>query len=207
MKNKTPIIITGFARSGTSFLALFFKNVGFKVKGSFNKNIDGGMEGIQSCHTFHLVKVKVKEVVSKETILDKIKSCQEEERVVKNPRFLDQHELGLETFKYWNLVYPNIRVILMKRDFENSIKSFNRIKNNKFTDIKSEVSKRKKTWDIFYNYLIEKSIKFTVLDFPDILKNYDSFYSQVKNVGIEFDEVKGREIWNKQVDFTKVHFS
>lgn len=199
--NKNPIIITGFGRSGTSFLALFFQKLGFSVGGSWNNEIDGGMEASEGSDIFRYVN---KNRLSKEEILNFILNMKKE--VTKNPRFLDLDEVGLKTFQYWYEVWPELRVILMQRNLKDTIQSFNRIKNKKIVDVENEIKKRKKIWDRFSKYLEDKKINFIILNFPDFLKDYDLFYSKLESIGINFDEEKGKKIWDKQINLNKVHF-
>ena len=127
--------------------------------------------------------------------------------VIKNPRFLDMYDIGMEVFKYWHEVYPKFRVILMQRAIKFTVMSYNRVKTKQITNVEIEVVKRQKNWDLFCKYLKGKNINHIILNFPDFLNDYESFYSRISSLRIDFDKEKGNEIWKKMVDFNKVHFN
>ncbi len=193
------LIITGFARSGTSLLAGFFKKLGYDVGGIYNKEIDAGWEDEQFqkiVTTFQsnplgeeLILFLEKEI----TKMDKI--------VVKHPRMLFVPEL----LRIWTYIFPDTRILVTYREPYHALQSKNKEGNLGYFSNISPAELNEK-FNKFIKILIELRIKHHILYFPNFTENYEEVYHAISSLGIHIDQDKGRNIWNNLVDFTKIHY-
>lgn len=190
------IIIAGFPRSGTSFLAMFFKRLGYDVGGSWIERINGGFEAGDTSHIFSLVEKKNPD----EEVLKAIKKIKR--NCFKSPVFTREH--GVKVMELWHKVHPDMDVLLTYRKPSSSRASFRKAKNK---DYPLDEKEMQKCWDNIENILIKLNIKHSIFIFPEFLNSYDIFYKSIdKNTEIVYDYDKGKKIWESMVDKNKVHY-
>ena len=193
------LIITGFARSGTSLLTQFLNLCGYDTGGSWNPEMNAGFEDEQ---VQKIVTTFQNNPLSEELILfleGEIKKV--DKMVVKHPRFL----MNPEILRIWINIFPDTRILVTYREPIYALESKKSHGNlGYYTNFSpSELDQKFKT---FLNILIDLKIKFHTLYFPNFLENYDEIYHAISSLGIHIDKDRGRNIWNNLVDFGKVHF-
>ena len=193
------LIITGFARSGTSLLTQFLNKLGYDTGGSWNPEMNAGFEDEQSQS---IVTTFQNNPLSEELILfleGEIKKV--DKMVVKHPRFL----MNPEILRIWINIFPDTRILVTYREPIYALESKKSHGNlGYYTNFSpSELDQKFKT---FLNILSDLKIKFHTLYFPNFLENYDEVYHSISALGIHIDKDRGRNIWNNLVDFGKVHF-
>jgi len=198
LKDK-KLIITGFARSGTSLLTQFLNLCGYATGGSWSPEINAGFEDEQ---TQKIVTTFQNNPLSEELILFLEKEIEKVDKmIVKHPRFL----MNPEILRIWTNIFPDTRILVTYREPIHALESKKRHGNlGYYTNFSpSEMDVKFKT---FLNILIDLKIKFHTLYFPNFLENYDEIYHAISSLGIHIDKDRGRNIWNNLVDFGKVHF-
>jgi len=78
-------IITGIGRSGTSFIAEMFHNMGHSM-GSYNESIDAGFENVEVTEINK--RIMSCEYVCNEVFTKKMSECAKSTKIAKDPRFL-----------------------------------------------------------------------------------------------------------------------
>ena len=104
------LIITGFARSGTSLLTQFLNKLGYDTGGSWNPEMNAGFEDEQSQS---IVTTFQNNPLSEELILfleGEIKKV--DKMVVKHPRFL----MNPEILRIWINIFPDTRILVTYRE-------------------------------------------------------------------------------------------
>lgn len=198
---KLRLIITGYARSGTSFLARFITKMGYPTGGVWDDKIDGGMEdaqvglingNLQRTFTNNRVLPEDKKqlICSQIRVIDRV--------VIKHPRFITHPDI----IKVWHEANPAIKLLVTTRNPEDCIKSVRRVKNKNVWTV-AELTKQHKE---FLEAVKELKIEHRIIHFPYFLHSYESVYQCFSDLGIKFDKNKGEKMWNKMVDFKKVHF-
>lgn len=193
------LIITGFARSGTSLLTKFLNKLGYDTGGVWNPEINAGFEdeNVQKIVTTFQSNPLSEELIlflEKEIkLIDKI--------VVKHPRFL----MNPEIMRIWAYIYPETSVLVTYREPLHALQSKNSYGNlGYYTNFSpSELDKK---FNDFIDILINLKVKHHILHFPNFLENYDEVYYSISSLGIHIDKDRGRNIWHNIVDFNKVHY-
>lgn len=193
------LIITGFARSGTSLLAKFLNLMGYDTGGSWNEENNAGYEDEQTqkiCTTFQM------NPFSEDLILFLEKEIQKVDKiVVKHPRFLYNPEI----LRIWTTVFPETSILVTYRTPIYALESKNSLGNFGYYSNLSPSELDKKFHD-FISQLIHLRIRHHILYFPDFLTDYGKIYHSISSIGIYINKDKGQTVWNNLVDMSKVHF-
>ena len=104
------LIITGFARSGTSLLAQFLNKIGYDTGGSWSPEINAGLED----ETFQkIVTTFQNNPLSEDLILFLEKEIKNVDKiVVKHPRLLVNPEL----LRIWTNIFPDTGILVTYRE-------------------------------------------------------------------------------------------
>ena len=195
----SKMIITGFARSGTSLLAGFLKLLGYDVGGTYNELLKAGWEDEQ---TQKIVTTFQCNPFSEELILCMVKEIEKVDKmIVKHPRFLMVPEL----LRIWQGIFPDITVLITYREPFYALQSKKSHGNLGYYTSYSP-AELDEIFHTFVDTLLHLRIKHHVIYFPDFLSEYDEIYHAISSLGIHIDKDRGREIWHNLVDFDKVHF-
>lgn len=193
------LIVTGFARSGTSLIMDFLSRLGYDTGGEWNSKLNAGYEdeSVQKIVTTFQSNPLSEELIlflEKEIkLIDKI--------VVKHPRFL----MNPEIMRIWANIYPEISVLVTYREPLYALESKKSCGNlGYFTNFSS--SEMDKKFNDFIDILINLKVKHHIVYFPDFLENYNEIYHSISALGIHIDKDKGRSIWYSIVDPNLVHF-
>ena len=193
------LIITGFARSGTSLITKFLNFNGYDTGGNWVEEDNAGYEDedFQKLITTFQMNAKTESLIL--FLINEIKKI--DKMVIKHPRVL----FNPEFMRIWTLVYPDTCMIVNYREPLHALKSKNISGNiGYFTNISTSELDTK--FHSFIDILINLRIKHHILYFPDFLNDYDELYHVISSLGIYIDKSKGRKIWNEIVDFDKVHY-
>ena len=193
------MIITGFARSGTSLIMNFLQKLGYDTGGSWNSEINAGFEddSFQKIVTTYQMNA-----LTEDLILFLEKEIQKIDKIVlKHPRLLMNPEL----LRIWTNIYPQTSVLVTYREPIHSLESKKSLGNlgyyTNFSPLELDVK-----FHTFIDTLIHLRIKHHILYFPDFLENYNEVFHSLHSLGIHFNKDKGRNIWANLVDLNKVHF-
>src|SRR3989304_8635825 len=193
------LIITGFARSGTSLLTQFLNLCGYDTGGSWSPEINAGFED----ETFQkIVTTFQNNPLSEDLILFLEKEIKNVDKiVVKHPRLLVNPEL----LRIWTNIFPDTRILMTYREPIHALESKKSFGNlGYYTNLSpSEMDIKFHT---FSNILIDLKIKYHTLYFPNFLENYDEVYHSMSVLGIHIDKDRGRNIWYSIVDPNLVHY-
>jgi len=193
------MIITGFARSGTSLITQFLNKLGYDTGGSWDDSLNAGFED----ETFQkIVTTFQNNPLSEDLILFLEKEIKNVDKiVVKHPRLLVNPEL----LRIWTNIFPDTRILVTYREPIHALeskKSFGSL--GYYTNLSpSEMDVK---FHIFIDTLIHLRIRHRIVYFPDFLSEYDEIYHAISSLGIHIDKDRGREIWHNLVDFDKVHY-
>ncbi len=193
------LIITGFARSGTSMLADFLYRIGYDVGGVWNSKINAGREDenfSKIITTFQMNAFTEDLILFIEEEIKKIDNI-----VVKHPRVLYNPEF----LRIWTNVYPDTSILVTYREPYFACKSKELTGNIGYFNNFSPAELDEK-FNKFIDVLIQLRIKHHILYFPDFLTDYMKVYHSINSLGIRFDFDKGLVLWNSLVDLNKVHF-
>jgi len=195
----TKMLVTGFARSGTSLLMSFLKKLGYVVGGTYNKEIEAGWEDEQ---TQKIVTTFQNNPLSEELILFLEKEIEKVDKmVVKHPRFL----INPEILRIWTNIFPDTRILVTYREPLHALESKRGHGNlGYYTNLSPAELDTK--FKVFIDTCINLRIKHHIVYFPDFLSEYDEIYHAISSLGIHIDKDRGREIWHNLVDFSKVHY-
>ena len=193
------LIISGFARSGTSLLANFLNLCGYDTGGSWNQNLNAGWEDEQFQKIVTTFQVNP---FSEDLILFLEKEIQKiDKTVLKHPRLLMVPEL----LRIWTNIFPETSVLVTYRKPIHALESKKSLGNlGYYTNFSpSELDEKFK---IFINTLINLRIKHNILYFPDFITEYNEVFHSISALGIHIDKDKGRSIWANLADPSLVHF-
>lgn len=202
MIEQNKIFILGFPRSGTSVLAKFFMEMGFKMSLEWNfwdEKLNAGYENKKVSFINNLLSFSYEEVVNAnymDVVLDYMSKIDDE--VIKYPRFIFETRI----LDKWLDLFPNSKIILTYRKPEKVLQS-KRVITNDFPF--SEEQLKKAWWDC-YKFLQEKNVFFCYLSFPEFLGMYDEIHKVLGFIGVNFNKEYGRSVWENIVDYSKVHF-
>jgi len=193
------LIITGFARSGTSLLAGFLKSLGYDVGGIYNETMNAGWEDEQ---VQKIVTTFQSNPLSEELILFLEKEIVKVDKtIVKHPRFL----MNPEILRIWTSIFPDTRILVTYREPLHALESKKSFGNlgyyTNFSPSEMDVK-----FHTFIDTLIHLRIKHHILYFPNFLSEYNEVYHAISSLGIHIDKDKGRNIWYSIVDPNLVHF-
>lgn len=193
------LIITGFARSGTSVLSKFLNMLGYDTGGSWNSEMNAGFEDelAQKIVTTYQMNANTEDL-----ILFIEKEIQKVDKiVVKHPRFLYNPEI----VRIWTTVFPETSILVTYRTPFHSLESKKSHGNFGYYSNLSP-SELDQKFHNFISLLVHLRIRHHILYFPDFLSDYEKIYHSISSLGIYIDKEKGRNIWNNLVDMSKVHF-
>ena len=193
------LIITGFARSGTSLLTQFLNLCGYDTGGSWCPEINAGFED----ETFQkIVTTFQNNPLSEDLILFLDKEIKNVDKiVVKHPRLLVNPEL----LRIWTKIFPDTRILVTYREPIHALESKKNFGNpGYYTNLSPSETDMK--FHTFIDTLIHLRIKHYIVYFPDFLSEYDEIYHVISSLGIHIDKDKGGSIWYNLVDFNKVHY-
>jgi len=197
------IIITGPGRSGTSVLAQFCLKMGYNPGGSWYDCVDAGMEHPRVAAINDALFLEVTRTGAVQKALDEHR---EEMRsldliVVKDPRFTFHPAI----LRAWHSVRSDLKVLVTYRTPEHSIASRQR-------HARDLVHKHKRHPDVlrcdFANVIeamLDLDIPFSILLFPNFLKQYPHVYEAFEILGMPLHHDAGQEVWNTLVNLEKVH--
>lgn len=193
------LLISGFARSGTSVLAMFLHKLGYDTGGEWNFELNAGYEDEQ---TQKIVTTFQSNPLSEELILFLEKEIEKVDNiVVKHPRFL----MNPEIIRIWKNIHPKISVLVTYREPIYALESKKSCGNlgyyTNFSPTELDIKFKE-----FINVLINLRIKHHILYFPDFLLDYNKVYHSISALGIHIDKYKGMDIWQTIVNLEKVHY-
>ena len=193
------LIITGFARSGTSLLTQFLNLCGYGTGGEWNKELNAGFEDEQ---TQKIVTTFQNNPLSEELILFLEKEIEKVDKmIVKHPRFL----MIPEILRIWTNIFPDTRILVTYREPIHALESKKSFGNLGYYT-KLSPSELDIKFHTFIDTLIHLRIKHHILYFPDFIEDYNKVYHSISALGIHIDKDRGRLIWDNLVDPNLVHF-
>ena len=193
------LIITGFARSGTSLLTQFLNLCGYNTGGEWNKELNAGFEDEQ---TQKIVTTFQNNPLSEELILFLEKEIEKVDKmIVKHPRFL----MIPEILRIWTNIFPDTRILVTYREPIHALESKKSFGNLGYYT-KLSPSELDIKFHTFIDTLIHLRIKHHILYFPDFIEDYNKVYHSISALGIHIDKDRGRLIWDNLVDPNLVHF-
>lgn len=193
------MIITGFARSGTSVITQFLNIMGYDTGGIWNSELNAGFEDeqFQKVLTTFQMNAQTEDLIL--FLIEEIKKI--DKNVVKHPRVI----FNPEFMRIWTLVYPETSVLVTYREPFHALQSKNKHGNHGyFTNFSSSELDNK--FHTFIDILVHLRIKHHILYFPDFLSDYNKVYHSISALGIHIDKDKGRNIWNNLIDVNLVHY-
>ncbi len=193
------LVVTGFARSGTSLIMRFLNQLGYDTGGSWDEQINAGYEDEQFqkiCTTLQMNALTEDLILFLEKEIQKIDKI-----IVKHPRMLMNPEL----LRIWTNIYPETALLVTYREPYHALESKKSHGNlGYYTNFSpSELDVK---FHEFIDTLIHLRIKHHILYFPDFLSDYDKVYHSISALGIHIDKDRGREIWHSIVNPNLVHF-
>ena len=188
------LVITGSGRCGTSVLARFCHNMGYATGGSWNHEVNAGMEDSKF--------VETNEAIHRGEISENVKTYTDRfsKLVVKDPRFM-----RASVVKYWAKRRPDLRLIVCVRDMESVIASFSDSKFND-GDHLAWVTNRTHEMMLAYVEIGRHQVPVRFLAFPSFLDEYKTVYDLLNWAGLSIDYNRGEIAWNGLVDKDMVHY-
>lgn len=193
------LIITGFARSGTSLLANFLNLCGYDLGGSWDSKLEAGFEDEQFqkiCTTFQMNSLTEDLILFLQEEIKKIDKI-----VLKHPRVLYNKEF----IRIWTTIFPDTSVLVTYRTPFFALESKRKTGNlGYFTNLSpSELDLK---FHEFISQLIHLRIKHKILYFPNFIYDYDTVYHSISGLGIHIDKDRGRSVWANLADPSLVHY-
>lgn len=210
METAVMLIITGLGRCGTSFLARFCDNMGFKVGGRWMGKVNAGYEDLQVQrinHDMHMV-IRKSKPMQKSVIMKKMGKINNQ--VAKDPGFMKIGGIHNEMIRTWWDVRKDIKFLILSRNIYQIESSYVHGWGPKIL-IKNNGHNRAETLfranEGFYDIIEELNIPYNdELEFPDFLDKYKKVSQILHKFGdIKFDIKKGRTAWDKLRDDNLVH--
>jgi len=197
------IIITGPGRSGTSVLAQFCLKMGYNPGGSWYDCVDAGMEHPRVAAINDALFLEVTRTGAVQKTLDEHR---EEMRsldltVVKDPRFTFHPAI----LRAWHSVHSDLKVLVTYRTPEHSIASRKRHASDLVHKHKRHPNVLRCDFANVIEAMLDLDIPFSILLFPNFLKQYAHVYEAFENLGMPFDHDAGQDVWNTLVNMEKVH--
>ena len=193
------LLITGFARSGTSLLAKFLHSLGYDTGGGWDSENNCGYEDEQFqkiCTTFQMNSFTEDLILFLENEIRKVDKI-----VMKHPRLI----LNPKLLKIWTYIKPDLSILITYREPIYAIQSKNKITNlgyyNNFSPSELDIK-----FHEFISQLIHLRIKHKIIYFPNFIYDYEEVYHSISSLGIHIDKDKGRSIWHSIVDPNLVHY-
>ncbi len=192
------LIVTGFGRSGTSFMMHFFKNCGFRVPGVWLPQVDAGWE-IPSEITEDM-KLEILDGKKRERWRTYIRMCNY--KVVKRPYLAN---FGGKLLEMWHSIRQDFSVLFLIRRPEDVIAS--RLRHGKHF-----LARRRENIPLFYEDLCKcllvmdrLGIRYKVHSFPYFLDKPVEMFDSLEYLGVEINRRHARGVWDKLVDKKLVH--
>ena len=193
------LLVTGFARSGTSLIMNFLQKLGYDTGGSWNSEINAGFEDE---HFQKIVTTFQNNSLSEELILFIEKEIEKVDKiVVKHPRLLMVPEL----MKIWLYVHPDTSVLAIYREPYHALESKMKHSNLGYFTNCSPAELDEKFHE-FISQLIHLRINHKILYFPNFIYDYDTVYHSISGLGIHIDKDRGRSVWANLADPSLVHY-
>jgi len=211
------LIVTGLGRCGTSLMIDFIGRVGVEIARdhmSFDKNKRAGLEfapaysinrDLFTDFISYGKKIDVDKVIDtpyfgKISYRDRILKIGEDPPVdaIKDPRFMWHPDI-IET--WYKVRGKDIKVLILHREFEEVILS--RLKAGwKDGDPKrrKNINELKIDFAEFMTRILKLGIAYSILYYPNFLKEYDSVYKALSHLDINFDKEEGKSIWSDLVN-------
>jgi hypothetical protein len=200
------LIITGPGRSGTSLLALFCKELGFDPGGTWHDPVDAGLEypPVVRINNAFLDDIAATGTTDTAAPAQRDAIAALDYAVIKDPRFTYHSSI----FRVWGAVRQDISVLVTYRRPEHTIAS----RKRRATDLMRGINKNRSGDDVrqeladTLEVLLDMQIPHRMILFPQMLERYDEVYTVLRDLGLEFDKEKGREIWGRIIRPDRVHF-
>lgn len=202
------LIITGTQRSGTSLTAKFFSLCGFDIGSDFwHPDVNGGLENYQICwffrnylgdSSFPFSDLPFPNPPPKSNITDI--SC-------KAAKFSYMLMIPCTIYIWYKYRSNTDSFLILKRNPQHIIRSKQRTKRFSTDSWLLNQSPRqvKENFSLSLNIIQSLGFNHVVLQFPKFLHDFNYFSDCAEKLGVS---IRGHEsIWNKLIDYNKVHFS
>lgn len=194
------LVITGTGRSGTSFLAKWFQEIGLlQYDANWISSLSAGLEAPQISRVNGAIWVGNDPQYEREEAQKRVIQTANYP-VIKDPKFF--YGGVLDTWlKYRN----DLKFIVLVRDFEAVFKS--RLAKGMETQA-FHPDAMENIYAHFRYRLDESSTPYEILVFPEFLDEYNKAYSRITKLcpELKIDKDKGRKAWDALVDPSLVHF-
>lgn len=213
-------IITGLGRCGTSILTRYLKEVGFDTGYNCHWH-DEARAGFELSTFYCITDWLYTEFTKKGLPIDlnaKFKGeywggltykealnkvDDDEERmgkveIVKDPRITWHPDLIESIYE----ARPDSKLIICHREIDDIYYSRNVSLSERYNDPKprKKIEEYKIDFADFMTRVLKIKIPYSILFFPDFLKDYDILYNDLNGIGLEYDYDDGYEIWDNLVD-------
>ncbi len=193
------LLITGTGRSGTSFVAKWFYDMG-KIDYDYIwlNEYSAGLEPSDVTRINGAIFIgNDKKYQTEKEISDAIKKINY--RVIKDPLFFYPNVL-----EYWAKRKKNLSILICLRNFEDVYKS-RKLKKMNNTHSPKILTKYNKE---FRHTISKYEIKHQSILFPYFLDNYDEFYTKINLLDstLDLDYKKGKEKFNLLVNKDLINF-
>jgi len=198
------VIITGIGRCGSSLVASFLEEMDFNIGNTVwcDKRKAGKEDGpavMVNSVLSHVLSAGMK--FNEGDIKASIEGICGNRDAIKDPRFTWHPEI----IRIWHDVFPDIKVLILLRDFEDSLKS-RRLVTEQYPDItwratdnNIKAKQLKVEFADFFHKVYELRIPSMVMRYPDFVlgdSSYEEMYFSLNCLGLEFDYSHGYEVWN-----------
>ena len=203
------IVITGVGRCGTSATAAFFKNMGYRIGAAdFNPYRRGGYEDLHTVSINNIIyRLEEGGLLNEENKL-KVESALlsvADRDIVKDPRFTWSPTI----LQLWYRIYPHMKLLICTRHFHDSVRSRKLVsKEHPGIRWRHKSMSAEQLRDDYFTFMLEVyhlKIPYSMLDYPNFLKEYDNFVEVCRHIGLEWDYDKGRKTWDETIDTSMIH--
>ena len=188
------LVITGSGRCGTSVLARFCHNVGFVTGGSWNHEVNAGMEDGEF--------VSVSEAIIAGNITEQVERyiSRFPRLVVKDPRFIRP-----QVVRFWAERRPDLRLLICVRDMEHVAKSFSKSNLDDDSHLKW-ATERTHEMMLAYVEIANRQIPVRFLAFPNFLDDFATVHRLLNWGGLPINYEIGKRSWDALINHEMVHY-
>lgn len=193
------IIITGLGRTGTTFFALWLREMGFiKYDHGYTPAVNAGVEPIDVSQLNNQI---MKGEVTFEEVEAQIKGF--DYSVIKDPRFLYKNVLD-----YWVRARKDLKFLLLHRnvrDVRNSRLCFDKVLREKNSAYILSEEQMHAAVGRFVGECAKNNFFLESIYYPNFLDQYDLVWDKCRHLGLGVEYHLGKEVWEGLMDKSKIH--
>ena len=192
------IVITGFGRTGTSFLAKFLQEMGLiTYEHGYSEEVNAGIEPLDVTAINNGLLEGTLDLQQAKPLIENIHYP-----IIKDPRFLygdilTQWLSVRKDLKFLVLLRNPTEIYLSRKEFLKKVEG-----SERWVLTPIQLSE---AFEKFIETCVKNEVYPRFLHFPQFLDSYSLVWLQLTALGIKVDLEHGKKVWNLLVDKSKVH--